>query len=98
MEIMEPVLDWISNMRPIDFVTRINKYARWTNYSNFDNKVCKLVDEKVVSILDPEYFGIHSSRLCINDFKKICIQMIRRDLTWANNEEKEYVLKLFGSY
>lgn len=94
--ILKSLIDDIMSMKPANLIRCINNYARWTNYSK--DEVCKIKNEHVISIIDPEYLGIHSSRLYINinDFKKICIQMIIRDWTWANNEEKELMLKTFS--
>ena len=98
MNKIEQIKERIRNMSMEEFCARVNRLARATRYCTDNDNVCEVLDTKSsikVVHLDPEYLGIHSSTLCINDFKKICIQMIIDDWTWATNEEKITILKTF---
>ena len=94
-DILTMIVICIQDTEPVDFVTRVNEYARDTRYVTDDTEVCKLKNDKVV-ILDPEYFGIYSTRVCINDFKKIYIRNIIKNWNRSDNEDKEYVFKTFA--
>lgn len=98
--ILKSLIYDILNMKTIDFVTCVNKYARGTRYITVDNEVCKIKNDKVVIILDPEYFGIDSKqlRINVNYFKRIYARNILKDWHGMDNEEKDYALKLFASY
>jgi hypothetical protein len=97
-DILKTIANSILNTKPVDFVTCVNEYAHGTRYVTYDTEVCKLKNDKVVNILDPEYFGIYSARVYINinDFKKIYIRNIIKNWNCSDNEDKEYILKTFA--
>ena len=95
---LETLILHIAKMKANKFVTCVNEYARDTRYVTDDTEVCKLKNDKVVNILDPDYFGIYSARICINinDFKKIYIRNIIKNWNCSDNEDKEYIFKTFA--
>ena len=97
IDILTMIVICIHDTKPVDFVTRVNKYARGTRYVTDDTEVCNLKNDKVV-ILDPDYFGIYSARVCmnINDFKKIYIRNIISGWNCSDNEDKEYIFETFA--
>ena len=95
-DILTMIVICIQDTKPVDFVTRVNEYARDTRYITGDTEVCKLKNDKVVSILDPEYFGIYSNKMRIDHLKKVYIRNIANAWATMEKEDQEYIFETFA--
>lgn len=87
---LETLVLHICKMKAEKFVININKYAIATRYDVGDYKVCELKNEKIINILDPEYFGIYSHKMRIDHLKKYYIKNIIKN--WENMEIEDQKL------
>ena len=93
---LESVVSRIVNTKAEKFVACINKYAIATRYNVLeDDKVCELKDEKIINILDPEYFGIYSNKMRIDHLKKVYLRNIENSWATMEKEDQELVFLAF---
>lgn len=92
---LETLVLHICKMKAEKFVSCINKYMLATRYDVEDYKVCELINEKIVSILNPEYFGIYSNKMRIDHLKKYYIKNIIKNWKDMETEDQELVFVTF---
>ena len=85
----------VNSMRAEKFVECVNKYARDTKYNIEDENVCELINEKVINILAPEYFGIYSNKIRIDHLKKYYIKNIIENWDSMETEDQKLVFLTF---
>lgn len=87
---IETLILHIAKMKANKFVTCVNKYMIATRYDVGNYKVCEMKDEKIINILDPEYFGIYSNKIRIDHLKKYYIKNIIEN--WESMEKEDQQL------
>lgn len=92
---LETLVLHICQMKAEKFVSCINKYMLATRYDVADYKVCELINEKIINILDPEYFGIYSHKMRIDHLKKYYIKNIIKNWDNMETEDQELVFITF---
>ena len=93
---LENIIRNITNMKTEKFVLCVNKYAVYTRYNVLEaDKVCELKNEKVVNIVDPEYFGIYSNKMRIDHLKKVYLRNIANAWATMEKEDQELIFSEF---
>lgn len=92
---LETLILHIAKMRAEKFVECVNKYARDTRYSIEDENVCELINEKIINILAPEYFGIYSNKMRIDHLKKYYIKNTIENWSTMEIEDQKLLFLAF---
>ena len=92
---MNKLIFYIRNMSMEEFCARVNELARATRYCTADDNVCELENEKIVHVVDPEYFGIYSHKMRIDHLKKVYLRNIENSWATMEKEDQELVFLAF---